>query len=112
MLSFRIDRAAPPVPIENIRWIYSAELSVTPDGGMDITNRTNRTSVSTLLFSADLLTLTISNIVQARTTGEETDQGRYFLVAKHPAGDQFSYIDVVINGKLKYFDRKLMLLLL
>ena len=112
MLSFRIDRAAPPVPIENIRWIYSAGFSATPDGGMDITNLTSRTSVSTLLFSADLLTLTISNIVQARTAEEETDQGRYFLVAKHPAGDQFSYIDVVVNGKLKCFDRKLMLLLL
>ena len=112
MLSFRIDRAAPPVPVEDIRWFYSAGFSATPDGGMDITNLTSRTSVSTLLFSADLLTLTISNIVQAQTAGEETDQGRYFLVAKHPAGDQFSYIDVVVNGKLKCFDRKLMLLLL
>ena len=73
---------------------------MTPDGGMDITSLTSRTSVSTLLFSADLLTLSIDNIVQARMAGEETDQGRYFLVAKHPAGDQFSYIDVVVNGKL------------
>ena len=112
VLSFRIDRAAPPVPVEDIRWFYSAGFSATPDGGMDITNLTSRTSVSTLLFSADLLTLTINNIVQARTAGEETDQGRYFLVAKHPAGDQFSYIDVVVNGKLKCFNRKLMLLLL
>ena len=111
MLSFRIDRAAPPVPVEDIRWFYSAGFSATPDGGMDITNLTSRTSVSTLLFSADLLTLSIDNIVQARMAGEETDQGRYFLVAKHPAGDQFSHIDVVVNGKLKCFDKKLMLLL-
>ena len=27
MLSFRIDRAAPPVPVEDIRWFYSAGFS-------------------------------------------------------------------------------------
>ena len=99
MLSFRIDRAAPPVLIENIRWIYSAEFSVAPDGGMDITNRTNRTSVSTLSFSANLLNLTISNIAQARVSEDETDRGRYFLVALHPAGNRFEYIDLNVFGK-------------
>ena len=103
MLSFRIDRAAPPVPVEDIRWFYSAGFSMTPDGGMDITNLTSRTSVSALSFSADLLTLSINNIVQVRELGEETDQGRYFLVAKHPGGDQFSYIDVVVFGKFTFF---------
>ena len=102
VLSFRIDRAAPPVPVEDIRWIYSADFSMSPDGGVDITNLTSRTSDLRLSFSADLLTLTINNIVQARALGEETDQGRYFLVAYHPAGNRFSYIDVVVNSKFTF----------
>ena len=111
VLSFRIDRAAPPVPVEDIRWFYSAGFSMTPDGGMDITNMTSRTSVSTLLFSADLLSLTINNIVQARALGKETDRGRYFLVAYHPAGNRFSYIDVVVNSKFTFLIDATLLLL-
>ena len=102
MLSFRIDSAAPPVPVEDIRWIYSAQNSDNPFvDGIDITNFTNRTRVSRLSFSADLHILTIENIVQSRVLGEETDQGRYFLVAYHPAGVRFSYIDVVVYGMKK-----------
>ena len=99
VLSFRIDRAAPPVLVEDIRWIYSAQNSDNPFvDGIDITNFTNRTRVSRLSFSADLHILTIENIVQSRVLGEKTDQGRYFLVAYHPAGVRFSYIDVVVYG--------------
>ena len=99
VLSFRIDRAAPPVLVEDIRWIYSAQNFDNPfAGGVDITNFTHRTNDSRLTFSADLLTLTISNIVQARMAGEETDQGRYFFIVNHPAGVRFSYIDVTVYG--------------
>ena len=69
ILSFRIDRAAPPVPIEDIRWIYSAQNSDNPFlDGIDITNFTHRTRVSRLSFSADLHILTIEDIVHGVTS--------------------------------------------
>ena len=102
-LSFTIDRAAPPVMVNNIRWFYSADfapaLFFSGFEYEEITNLANRTSVSTLIFSSDRLSLTIGNIVQARVEGEETDQGRYFLEATNEAGVGSSYIDVIVFGK-------------
>ena len=88
--------------VNNIRWFYSADFTPLFANGFEfeeITSLANRTSVSTLMFSSDRLSLTIGNIVQARTEGEETDQGRYFLEATNEAGVSSSYIDVVVFGK-------------
>lgn len=66
---------------------------------MDITNSTGRTSASTLSFSADLLSLNISNLVQALVAGEETDAGRYYLRASNTAGEDSSSIQLMVFGE-------------
>ena len=104
-LSFRIDNAAPPVLLRNLRWFYAANFHIDdPYAGEEITNLTNRTTESILTFSdfTDLryINLTVSNIVQQRAgIGGETDEGRYFLIATNPAGVTFSYIDLLVYGK-------------
>ena len=104
-LSFRIDGAAPPVLLEGLRWFYIADFRIDdPFAGQEITNLMNRTTVSRLTFSdftnMCYINLTVSNIVQEREgIGGETDEGRYFLVATNPAGETFSYIDLLIYGR-------------
>ena len=104
-LSFRIDSAAPPVPLQDLWWFYTPDLSINdPFAGQEITNLTSRTTVSRLTFSEftdmQYINLTVSNIVQQRSgIGGETDKGRYFLVATNPAGETFSYIDLLVYGK-------------
>ena len=101
-LSFRIDNAAPPVLTSDIRWYYTSRApSADPDFGdfLDITNLTNRTSQSTLIYSEDLLTLEIGNTLNVEG---ETDAGRYFLRVFNPAGESSSHIDLVILGKFLY----------
>ena len=97
-LSFEILRAIPSVLVEDIQWVYSRNFSETPFGQMEITNLTNRTEKSTFTFSSDLLSLTVSNIAQARRAGEQTDSGRYFVVATNPAGCGFAHIDLLVTG--------------
>ena len=105
VLSFRIDNAAPPVLISDIRWYYTAggasdiNPNFTSGNFMDITNFTSRTSKSMLTFSEDLLTLNVSNIVQALQVGGETDAGRYFLRTSNPAGVDHSMVDLVVFGE-------------
>ena len=103
-LSFRIDSAAPPVLLQDLRWFYVANFGNDPYAGQEITNFTNRTTESTLIFSdfTDMryISLTVSNIVQQRVgIGGETDEGRYFLVATNPAGRNFHHIDLLVYGK-------------
>ena len=103
-LSFRIDNAAPPVLLQSLRWFYVANFGNDPYTGEEITNLTNRTTESTLMFSdfTDMryISLTVSNIVQQRAgIGGETDEGRYFLVATNPAGVRFSYTDLLVYGE-------------
>ena len=103
ILMFRIESAIPNVLTSDIRWYYtSSTVSGVPDFSsedfLDITNSTSRTSKSTLTFSGDLLTLTVSNIVQALNVGEETDAGRYFLMASNPAGGDNKSVDLVVEG--------------
>ncbi len=108
ILPFRIDRADPAVLATDLRWFYSPTGDVTDPiqamgSVMEITDLTNRTSVSTLNFSSfqnNKISLTVSNIVQAVDTQQpETDEGRYFLVASNPAGQNVDYIDLVVFGK-------------
>ena len=105
VLSFHIDNAAPPVMTSDLRWYYTASApSGTPDFSstdfQEITNLLSRTSISSLSYSDDMLTLTVSGIVQALIMGDETDAGRYFLRASNPAGEDSSFIDLVVYGKL------------
>jgi hypothetical protein len=105
VLMFRIENAIPAVMVSDIRWYYTARTAAgDPDFNssdfMDITNSSSRTTKSTLTYSGDLLTLTVSDIVQARRVGEDTDAGRYFLRASNPAGESSSFVDLVINGEL------------
>ena len=102
-LSFEISKASPPVLTRNVRWFYSAEFATSLCADRfklcDITSLTNQTSRSTLTFSSDRLTLTVSNITKASTEDKETDEGRYFLQATNEAGVDSSYIDVILFGK-------------
>ena len=102
-LPFRIDRAAPPVLEEDLKWFYTPDPAATDPFGpesQEITGLTNRTTVSTLTFSAfvnGMITLTVSNIVQGVGDGE-TDGGRYFLVATNPAGTHYDSIELTVFG--------------
>ncbi len=102
-LVFTIMNAIPSVKTSDIRWYYAANSPVgRPDFTAaefeDITDLMNRTSVSTLTYSTDRLSLTVDNIVQAIGDVTETDQGRYFLSATNPAGENSDYIDVFVKG--------------
>ena len=104
VLVFTITCDIPPVETSNIRWYYttSAPSGIPNFNSADfqeITNLTGRTSRSTLTFSSDRLSLTISNVVQSIGGVIETDQGRYFIRASNPAGDVNSFIDVVVRGR-------------
>ena len=106
ILTFRIDRANPPVNEENLRWFYSSNFDVidptVSNMAQEITGLTNRTSVSMFTFSAyenNMTTLTVSNVVQAVDDQRmETDEGRYFLVATNKAGQNIDYIDLIVFG--------------
>ena len=107
ILTFRIDRADPPVKEADLRWFYSSNIGVIDPSvsniSQEITGLTNRTSVSMFTFSAyenNMTSLTISNIVHA-IDGQmtETDEGRYFLMATNEAGHQIDYIDLIVFGK-------------
>ena len=117
ILMFRIENAIPAVRISDTRWYYTARtVAGDPDfnsGDLrEITNSSSRTSKSVLTFSGDLLTLNVSNVVQARQVGGETDAGRYFLRASNPAGESNSYIDLVVNGEFRNFILHLLLYLM
>ena len=93
VLSFHIDNAAPPVMTSDLHWYYTTSApSGTPDFSstdfQEITNLMSRTSTSSLSYSDDML------------NDEETDAGRYFLRASNPAGEDSSFIDLVVYGKL------------
>ena len=95
--------------MSNSRWFYSANFTSTlfnPYSDIqEITNLPNRTSKSllTFTFNFDEATLTISDIVQARAEGEETDQGRYFFQATNEAGSDNNYIDIIVEGLCIFF---------
>ena len=101
-LEFRINAAAPLVALEDLTWYYSPFLVTTPQGE-DITGLMNRTSQSMLAFSPftdNMISLTVSNLVRDVAGEGETDEGRYFLVARNLAGISFNYNDIVIFGEL------------
>ena len=104
VLNFTVTASFPSVETSNIRWYYTSSApSGIPDFNstdfQDITNLAERTSRSTLTFSPDRLSLTISNIVQSIGGIIETDQGRYFIRISNPAGDVSSITDVIVRVK-------------
>ena len=105
ILNFRIDNAIPSVVTADIHWYYTDnyKASDNPDFAscdiMDITNTTMGVSSSVLYYSQDLLTLTI-NPVQNLVVGGITDAGRYYLSATNEAGEDNSFIDLVVLSEL------------
>ncbi len=105
-ISFSIKQAIPKVSSYNIHWYYSSNMSIGIDDFnasqlQDITNMTNRTTLSRLFFTDDILTLNITHLVQAIGNKTETDQGRYFMRVSNPAGVAINFTDVIIAGELK-----------
>ena len=96
-LPFRIDKAVPPVLLQDLHWYYVADLGSDPYAGQEITNLTTRTTGSTLTFSdfANMRYINLTIVQQGSTVSGETDQGRYFLVATNPAGVSSAYIDLL-----------------
>ena len=94
LISFRIDDAAPPVSLDDIYWRFSPTFSNDPYSSdtVDITGLGTRLGNSVYSFSNDKRSLTVSQLNQ-------TDEGRYFLIAVNPAGEHYSHIDVIIHGK-------------
>ena len=113
VLNFRIDNAMPSVVTSDIRWYYMDKASDNPDFAscdiMDITNTTVAVSLSVLTYSQDFLTLTI-NTVQNLVVGGVTDAGRYYLSATNVAGEDNSFIDLVVLCELVYACTSLFLL--
>ncbi|KAL5487212.1 hypothetical protein EMCRGX_G019787 [Ephydatia muelleri] len=100
-ISFVVKDAIPPVQPRNLMWFYSSSFLPTPDGGVNITNTTGRTQISSFSFSAfanSTVSLTITNIVVRGPGGGLSDEGRYFLVASNPAGFSFGFVDVRVQG--------------
>ena len=104
-MRFRIDGHT-PVLHQHLQWFYSPTFAEQPDiDGEDITNHSNRTSLSTLTFSefvdSRYVNLTVSRIVNGdRRNSTETDVGRYFLAASNQFGTRFAYADLLVSGKL------------
>ena len=96
-LPFRIDKAVPPVLLQDLHWFYVADLGSDPYAGQEITNLTTRTTGSTLTFSdfSNMRYISLTIVQQGSTVSGETDQGRYFLVATNSAGVSFAYIDLL-----------------
>jgi len=107
-IRFEISAAVPKVSGNDILWFYSNNSSINisnfdAESVEDITNRTTRTNgKSSLTFSPDLKSLTISSTVQAVGTESETDQGRYFIRVSNPAGVDVAFVDVVIEGEFMF----------
>ena len=104
-MRFRIDSRT-PVLLQGLRWFYSSEFDEQPDtdDGEEITNQSNRTSLSTLTFSEFVdnryINLTVSRVVDgARRNSNATDVGRYFLTASNQFGTRFAYADLLVSGK-------------
>lgn len=107
VLSFRIDNAVPSVVTSDIRWYYTDNpyaASDNPDFAScdltDITSLTMGVSSSVLFYSQDLLTLTINTAQNLVVGGGVTDAGRYYLSASNVAGEDNSFIDLVVLGEL------------
>ena len=104
-MRFRIDSRT-PVLLQHLRWFYSPAFDEQPDidDGEEITNQSNRTSLSTLTFSEFVdnryINLTVSRVVDgARRNSTTTDVGRYFLTASNQFGTRFAYADLLVSGK-------------
>ena len=91
--------------MQDLQWFYSPTFAERPDiDGEEITNLSNRTSLSMLTFSdfvnGQYINLTVSKIMGSdRRNSNETDVGRYFLTATNQFGTGFVYADLLVYGK-------------
>ena len=90
MIQFNIRNAAPDVSPDEIQWIFSECFTDHPYDSPNIP--INDSTSSRYAYSSDYRQLTISNVNQ-------TDEGRYFLVASNPAGVHYNHIDIIVHGK-------------
>lgn len=91
-LHFIIDDAIPDVSPDGISWYFSTSFTeLSPDDASDITDITGDKAPSRYTYSADARSLTISNMNQ-------TDEGRFYIVASNPAGIDFNHIDIIVYG--------------
>ena len=90
-IQFLINEAAPDVIANDIHWIYSEAFTISPyeEGNIDITD-----SDTIYSYSADNRQLHISAI-------NESNEGRYFIIASNPAGVEYSYIDIIVHGQYR-----------
>ena len=87
-----IENAKPPVELDDIQWYFSPTFSSSPDDAELITDLETRLGHSSYQYTADKLQLTISNL-------NHSDDGRYFVVVRNPAGIDSNYIDLIIHGE-------------
>ena len=98
-ISFTITRASPEVAQGDIQWTFVSLFSQATE---DITPNTSINSSDHLVFSDDLLSLTIVNISQS---GEDTnffqaDEGLYRLTASNAAGIRNASVNLTVEGEL------------
>ena len=80
-LTVNITMASPPVNPFNIIWMFTASEQLQ---SIDLAG-------DKYIFSMDRQSLTITNIVHS-------DEGRYTITGKNPAGMDSIYIDVTVEG--------------
>ena len=90
MIQFNIRNAAPDVSPDEIQWIFSEYFKEYPYESPNVP--INNITSPRYNYSSDYRQLTISNVNQ-------TDEGRYFLVASNPAGVRYNHTDIIVHGK-------------
>ena len=98
-ISFTITRASPEVEQEDIRWTFMSILGQTTE---DITPDPSVNSSDHLVFSEDLLSLTIVDIRQSTESGmfSQVDEGMYMLTAGNAVGIRTASVNLIVEGEL------------
>ena len=93
IIRFDIINAAPDVTPQDIQWTFSSKFTKDPfNETQDISGLQTRVGDSKYTYSMNNRSLTINGINQ-------TDEGRYFLIATNPAGVHYNHIDIIVHGK-------------
>ena len=97
-ISFTITRASPEVALDDIRWTFVRSPGLTPE---NITPDPSLNSSDHLVFSEDLLSLTIVDIRQSGEDDEffQADEGWYELTASNAAGVRTASVNLIVEGE-------------
>ena len=97
-ISFSITRASPEVARDDIRWTFVSLLGL---GTEDITPGPSMNPSDHLVFSEDLLNLTIVDIRQSGEGTEffQADEGSYVLTASNAAGVRTASVNLIVEGE-------------